>query len=138
MSKGGRRDTHSTEGVTEQASRHTLALNPLVGLRGKDLLDSAGLLFKAMVDDPRIAADQWLKLVGEVGNVLGGKSERAPQVGDRRFADPAWKSSALHSGLLKAYLAWSDALSGFVERSSLSDIDKTRAHLVTSILIDAM
>ncbi len=51
---------------------------------------------------------------------------------------PTWKESALHSGMLKAYLAWGDAVSGFVDKTSLSDIDKTRAHLVTEILIDAV
>ena len=51
---------------------------------------------------------------------------------------PTWKESALHSGMLKAYLAWGDAVSGFVDKTSLSDIDKARAHLVTEILIDAV
>jgi len=40
--------------------------------------------------------------------------------------------------MLKAYLAWGDAVSGFVDKTSLSDIDKARAHLVTEILIDAV
>ena len=40
--------------------------------------------------------------------------------------------------MLKAYLAWGEAVSGFVDKTSLSDIDKARAHLVTEILIDAV
>ncbi|MGA2127756.1 MAG: alpha/beta fold hydrolase, partial [Xanthobacteraceae bacterium] len=62
----------------------------------------------------------------------------APKPGDRRFSDPAWKDSALYSGLLKAYLAWGEAINALVEKTSLSDIDKARAHLVTGILIDAV
>src|SRR6202007_3346460 len=44
----------------------------------------------------------------------------------------------LPPGLLKAYLAWGEAVSGLVDKTSLSDIDKQRAHLITDILIDAV
>jgi polyhydroxyalkanoate synthase subunit PhaC len=128
----------SLEGITDEASRNTLALNPLVGIRGQDLADSAGILFKAVVNEPKVAAEQWLAFLGELGSIVAGKSERAPQAGDRRFSDATWKESALHSGMLKAYLAWGDAVSGFVDKTSLSDLDKARAHLVTEILIDAV
>jgi polyhydroxyalkanoate synthase subunit PhaC len=126
------------EGITDEASRNTLALNPLVGITGQDLADSAGVLFKAIVNEPKVAAEQWLSFLGELGAIVAGKSERAPEAGDRRFSDPTWKESTLHSGMLKAYLAWGDAVSGFVDKTSLSDIDKARAHLVTEILIDAV
>ena len=126
------------EGISEDASRNTLSLNPLVGIRGQDLIDSAGALFKAVVNEPKVATEQWLSFLGEIGAIVAGKSERAPKVGDRRFSDPTWKESAVHSGLLKAYLAWGDAVSGLVDRSSLSEIDKARAHLITEILIDAV
>jgi polyhydroxyalkanoate synthase len=128
----------SSEGLSEQASRNTLALNPLVGIRGQDLVDSAGVLFKAIVNEPKVATEQWLSFLGELTAIIGGKSERAPKGGDKRFSDPTWKESWLHSGMLKAYLAWSDAVNGFVDKTSLSGIDKARAHLITEILIDAV
>ena len=126
------------EGISEDASRNTLALNPLVGIRGQDLVDSAGILFKAIVNEPKVATEQWLSFLGELGAIAAGKSERAPKAGDRRFSDATWKESTLHSGMLKAYLAWGDAVSGLVDKTSLSEIDKARAHLVTEILIDAV
>jgi polyhydroxyalkanoate synthase len=124
--------------ISEEASRNTLALNPLVGIRGQDLVESAGILFKAVVNEPKVATEQWLSFLGELGSIVAGKSERAPKAGDRRFSDPTWKESALHSGLLRAYLAWGDLISGFVDKTSLSQMDKARAHLVTEILIDAV
>ncbi|OKO76002.1 alpha/beta fold hydrolase [Bradyrhizobium sp. AS23.2] len=138
MNAENRQQIPLNEGISEDASRNTLALNPLVGIRGQDLVDSAGVLFKAVFNEPKVAADQWTSFLGEFGSILIGKSERAPQAGDRRFSDAAWKESALHSGMLKAYLAWGDAVSSFVDKTSLSDIDKARAHLVTEILIDAV
>ena len=138
MSTESRIEPPSSEGISEAAARNTVALNPLVGIRGQDLVDSAGILFKAMVNEPKVATEQWLSFLGELGEIVGGKSERAPKSGDRRFSDPTWKESSLHSGLLKAYLAWGDAVNGLVDKTSLSNIDKARAHLITEILIDAV
>src|ERR1700757_1661610 len=126
------------EGITDEASRNTLALNPLVAIRGEDLVDSAGILFRALVNEPKVATEQWFSFLSELGSIVAGKSERAPKPGDRRFADPAWKESSFHSGLLRAYLAWGEAVGSFVDKTSLSDIDKARAHLVTEVLIDAI
>jgi polyhydroxyalkanoate synthase len=138
MSTENREQIPPMEAISEDASRNTLALNPLVGITGQDLAGSAGVLFKAIVNEPKVAAEQWLSFLGELGSIVAGKSERAPQAGDRRFSDATWKESALHGGMLKAYLAWGDAVSGFVDKTSLSDIDKARAHLVTEIVIDAV
>jgi polyhydroxyalkanoate synthase subunit PhaC len=138
MSTEHREPVPPIEGISEDASRNTLSLNPLVGIRGQDLVESAGILFKAMVNEPKVATEQWLSFLGELGSIVAGQSERAPRSGDKRFSDATWKDSALHGGMLKTYLAWGDAVSGFVDKTSLSDIDKTRAHLVTEILIDAV
>ena len=105
MNAENREQAPVTENMFEDASRNTLALNPLVGIRGQDIVDSAGVLFKALVNEPKVATEQWLSFIGELGSIVAGKSERAPQAGDRRFSDATWKESALHSGMLKAYLA---------------------------------
>jgi polyhydroxyalkanoate synthase subunit PhaC len=138
MNAENREQVPLVEGISEDASRNTLALNPLVGIRGQDIVDSAGVLFKALVNEPKVATEQWLSFLAELGSIVAGKSGRTPQAGDRRFSDATWKESSLHSGMLKAYLAWSDAVSGFVDKSSLSDIDKARAHLFTEIVVDAV
>jgi polyhydroxyalkanoate synthase len=100
----------SSDGAFEQASRNTLALNPLIGVRGKDLLDGAAVLVRAMINEPKVAVDEWGAFLRELTDIARGKSERTPVAGDKRFADPVWKSSPLHGGLLKAYLAWGSAL----------------------------
>ena len=101
------------DSVSDQAARSTLALNPLVGLRSQDLFDATATVLKALANEPAVAAHQWLWFVGELGRIATGQSERSPQAGDRRFADPTWKSSNLHRGLLQAYLAWGSALDAF-------------------------
>src|SRR5246127_5875656 len=89
--------SRSVEGISEEASRNTLTLNPLVGIRGQDLVDSANILFKAVVNEPKVAAEQWLSFLGELGSILAGKSDRAPKAGAKRFSDPSWKESSFHN-----------------------------------------
>src|ERR1700757_3177441 len=138
MSTEDRGQASPTLETFEAASRNTLALNPLVGIQSQDFVDSAGILFRAVTNEPRVATEQWLSFIGELGSIVAGKSERAPKAGDKRFSDPVWRENSLHKSLLKAYLAWGEAVNGFVDKTSLSDIDKARAHLVTEILIDAV
>ena len=138
MSKEPRLEPDLAGTLTDQAARSTLALNPLVGLRSQDLFDAAATLIKAVTYDPTTAAKQWLWFVGELGKIVTGQSERASQAGDRRFVDPAWKSSKLHRSLLQTYLAWGSAVDTFVDQCSLSELDKTRARLITSIIVDAL
>ena len=90
-----------------------------------------------MVNEPRVAIAQWLAFLGELTDIVSGKSERAPQPGDKRFSNSTWTNSTLHNRLLKSYLAWGAAVENFVTHSSLSAVDKQRASLLTTILIDA-
>jgi len=138
MSNEQRPQSDPAETVSDQAARNTLALNPLVGLRGLDLIDAASTVFKAATNEPAVAANQWLWFMGELGKIATGQSEHSPAAGDRRFADTTWKSSNLHRGLLQAYLAWGSAVDKFVDQSSLTELDKTRARLITTILVDAL
>jgi polyhydroxyalkanoate synthase subunit PhaC len=138
MSKEPRPEPDLAETVPDQAARNTLALNPLVGLRSEDLLAGAATVLKAITNEPTIAANQWLWFIGELGKIATGQSDRGPQAGDRRFTDAAWKSSNLHRGLLQAYLAWGSAIDTFVGQSSLSELDRMRARLFTTIVVDAL
>jgi len=97
--------------------RNTLALNPLSASGGR-ISSIARRPVQGDRQRAKVAAEQWLSFLGELGSIVAGKSERAPQAGDRRFSDATWKESSLHGGMLKAYLAWGDAVSGFVDKTS--------------------
>ena len=73
----------------------------------------------------------------QLGGIGAGRSNRGQVAADKRFADPTWKNSKLHRQLLQAYLAWGEAITGFIEKTSLCDVDKARAHLIADIFIDA-
>ena len=90
-------ETHAAgtlaDDIREQAAEHTLAANPLVGVRGQDIFDSVSTLLGKMVSSPAVAARQYLSFLGELGRILTGGSELVPDAKDKRFADPAWKES---------------------------------------------
>ena len=124
--------------LREQAAQNTLAANPLVGVRLEDILDSARLLFGQMLSSPGVAAQEYLRFVTELGRIATGSSDLAPDAKDKRFADPAWKDSAIYRALAQCYLAWGGALNHFVDEAKMDKRDAERARFVVSLLIDAM
>jgi polyhydroxyalkanoate synthase subunit PhaC len=124
--------------IREQAAEHTLAANPLVGVRGQDILDSARLLLGQLVSNPAVAARQYLAFLAELGRIATGGSELAPDAKDRRFADPAWRESVAYRSLAQGYLAWGNALHRFLDEAAIDKRDAERARFVVSLVVDAM
>jgi polyhydroxyalkanoate synthase subunit PhaC len=124
--------------IREQAAQFTLAANPLVGVRGRDILSSAGVLLGRMAANPGVAAKQGLSLLGELVRIATGGSALAPDAKDKRFADPAWQESAAYRALAQCYLAWGNALNRFVDEAQMDKRDAERARFVVSLLIDAL
>ncbi|HML12051.1 MAG TPA: alpha/beta fold hydrolase [Xanthobacteraceae bacterium] len=124
--------------VGDRAAQNTLAANPLVGVRGRDVFDSARTLLGHMIGNPGAAAKQYLSLLGDLGRIATGGSALAPDPKDKRFADPAWKESAAYRALAQAYLAWGGALNRFIDEANMDKRDAERARFVVSLLIDAL
>ena len=125
--------------AAEEAVKHTLALNPFVGLQGKDFVEATQTVMASLIRQPQIAAGQWLGLMGDIGKIaLQGGAGRSVEPGDKRFNDPAWKSNPLHQRLLQSYLAWSDAINSYVDKVDLSDADRARVKLIANIVVDAL
>src|SRR5262245_59450265 len=134
-----RRETwFSDRHIGEEAAQHTLAANPLVGVRGQDIVDSARVLLGQMLRNPGVAARQGLSFLGELGRITGGASALAPDAWDKRFADPAWKENAAYRALAQWYLAWSGALTRFVDEAEMDRRNAERARFVVSLIVDAL
>ncbi|MFZ3280736.1 class II poly(R)-hydroxyalkanoic acid synthase [Pseudomonas sp.] len=121
-----------------QASENTLGLNPVVGLRGKDLLASARMVLKQAIKQPIHSVKHVTHFGLELKNVLFGKSELQPAGDDRRFADPAWSQNPLYKRYLQTYLAWRKELHSWIDDSSLSPKDIARGHFVINLMTEAM
>ncbi|MEL6751115.1 MAG: class II poly(R)-hydroxyalkanoic acid synthase, partial [Pseudomonadota bacterium] len=126
------------EDVAAEASEQTLALNPIVGLRGADLAKAATKVMTSMATNPGKMTNAWLGFTGEMINVVAGRADREADKRDRRFADPAWQKNPLAHGLMQTYLAWQETVEKTVESLELEGKDAARARLMSSIFTDAM
>lgn len=116
----------------------TLAANPLVGVRGEDILAAARMLLEHGMRHPSLAAAQYLGFLGELGRIATGRCELAPSAQDRRFADPAWKESPPYRALAQTWLAWGRAFERFIEQAGMERREAERARFVLSLAVDAL
>ncbi|RAU46498.1 MULTISPECIES: class II poly(R)-hydroxyalkanoic acid synthase [unclassified Pseudomonas] len=128
----------SNDDLPRQASEHTLGLNPVVGLRRKDLLTTARMVLTQAIRQPFHSAKHVAHFGLELKNVILGRSALTPDSDDRRFADPAWSQNPLYRRYLQTYLAWRKELHDWIEDSSLSEQDTSRGHFVINLLTEAM
>ncbi|MBM7061131.1 class II poly(R)-hydroxyalkanoic acid synthase [Pseudomonas sp. UL073] len=128
----------NTEDLQRQASENTLGLNPVVGLRGKDILSSARLVLTQAIKQPFHSAKHVAQFGVQLKNVLLGQNALQPDDGDRRFADPAWSQNPLYRRYLQTYLVWRKELHDWIGSSNLSPQDISRGHFVINLLTEAM
>ncbi|HEY6408470.1 MAG TPA: hypothetical protein VIY29_13460, partial [Ktedonobacteraceae bacterium] len=124
--------------VGTEAAEHILGPNPVVGLRGKDLLQTFGMLARQALRQPHQVLAHGFTFAAEASRILGGSSELAPDPKDRRFQDATWKENMLYQRGLQLYLSANKEVHDWVD-ASIPDIDdRRRAHFVLSLFTDAM
>ncbi|MFM0287170.1 alpha/beta fold hydrolase [Paraburkholderia megapolitana] len=124
--------------VAASAAEGMLGPNPFVGLRPRDILATAQQIGTQALRQPALLLEQEAALARDLMAVLGGSADLAPSQGDKRFTDPAWQSNSLYRMAMQGYVAWRNALTGFVDRSMLDDKSKERARFVLSLFTDAV
>ena len=124
--------------LAEQATEGLLGPNPFVGLRVEDIVTSFRTIGEQAIKNPTLVVEQEAALIRELVAIMAGRSELAPPKGDKRFGDQAWQESPLYRMVLQGYVAWTNALEGFVERSALDDRTKDRARFAISLMTDAL
>jgi polyhydroxyalkanoate synthase len=124
--------------LAASATEGMLGPNPFVGLRPCDVLATAQQIATQALRQPALVIEQEAKLARELIAVLSGNGESTPPPGDKRFGDSAWQDNSLYRMTLQGYLAWRDALTGFVDRSALDAKTKERAQFVLSLCTDAL
>jgi polyhydroxyalkanoate synthase len=120
------------------ATEGMLGPNPFVGLRWRDVLASSRKIGVQAAKQPVLLLEQEAILARELISVLAGQSELEIGKGDKRFSDPAWQTNPFYRRLLQGYLAWGQALGGFVDKSSMDDGNKARARFAMAMLTEAM
>jgi polyhydroxyalkanoate synthase len=124
--------------LADQAAENILGPNPFIGLQPHDILASFQAIGQQAIQHPMLAVEQEAALIRDLITVLSGKSELAPPRGDRRFGDELWKENPFYRTMMQGYLAWTEAMQGFVQRSQLDVQTKDRARFTMSLMTDAV
>jgi polyhydroxyalkanoate synthase len=124
--------------LASTAAENAFGQNVLNDFRPRDLLSSAGTLGRQAARHPLALLRAGAGLTRELSEILAGKSTLAPGAADKRFADPAWKESRLHSAWLQAYLALTDAMKGYATTAGLAEKEAERAGFLMSQISDAI
>jgi polyhydroxyalkanoate synthase len=120
------------------AAEATLAFNPLIGLRGRDLAAAAGALVRAVASSPRGALGWGRRYARELVEVVTGASEVAPGPRDRRFADPAWRTNFLLRRLMQAHALTVQRVEDLIAQAPLDARTRRQAQFFASLFIDAL
>jgi len=124
--------------LAEQVTEGLLGPNPFVGLRAEDVVTSFRAIGEQAILNPMLVIEQEAALIRELIAVLAGRSQLGPPKGDKRFVDQAWQENPLYRMMLQGYVAWTNALQAFVDRSGLDNRSKDRARFAVSLMTDAL
>ena len=131
------RQSEKADDLAASAADGMLGPNPFVGLRPCDIVATAQKIGAQAMRQPGLVMEQEMALVRKLFGLFSGQAESTPPKGDKRFTDPAWQNNSLYRMTLQGYLAWRNALEGFVDRSGLNPDNKERAKFVMSLITDA-
>ena len=103
------------------------------------LSPSAGLhLAVALAGRPRVVLRRGAEVAAELGRVVAGRSEVAPDKKDKRFADPAWETNALLHRIEQAYLVAARGAEQLVGEAELDWRSDQRVRFSLMMLTDAL
>ncbi|WP_010488543.1 class II poly(R)-hydroxyalkanoic acid synthase [Pseudomonas sp. S9] len=114
------------------------AQNAISGLRGRDVISTFRVLALQGLKQPVHSAKHLLAFGSQLGRVLVGDTPHKVNPQDSRFSDPTWHHNPFYRRSLQAYLAWQKQLNSWIDESTLSADDRTRARFVSSLLSDAL
>ncbi|MBB5426941.1 polyhydroxyalkanoate synthase [Paraburkholderia sp. JPY158] len=124
--------------IAASAAEGMLGPNPFVGLRPRDILATVQQIGAQALRQPALVVEQQTALAYDLLAVLGGSAQSESPQGDKRFTDPAWQDNSIYRMARQGYVAWRNALTGFVDRSALDSKTKERAQFVLSLVTDAL
>jgi len=135
------------ENLAEDAAQLAGGAEGVAAVLGSGLLGGSGLgqvagalrsLGRAAVRQPRAVLRSGPKVGLQFLQIGLGKSEVAPEKGDKRFADPAWQQNPLFRTAMQTYLALGSELDVFVDNLGLEGVEAERMRFAASLAREAM
>ena len=135
------------ENLADTAARLAGGAEGAEAVLGSGLLAGSGLgpvagalrsLGQVAVRQPRALLRSGPKVGLQFLQIGLGKSEVAPQKGDKRFADPAWRDNPLFRTAMQAYLALGSELDVFIDNLGLEGVEGERMRFAATLFREAM
>ena len=125
-------------GIEEAAAQSTSALGPLVGIAREDFIEAYALLLRSVVTKPGAFANLCKSIGIETAKILTGKSKFEPNPKDKRFHDPAWRTSPIYRATLQYYLAVQENVQTWLDDLELKELERNRASFMARFLLDGL
>lgn len=93
---------------------------------------------RGLAERPGFVARRAGGLALELGRVAGGRSQRRPAAGDRRFADAAWEANWLLRRVLQSYLAVGATVDDLITATELDWRSDCQARFAAANVLDAL
>jgi polyhydroxyalkanoate synthase subunit PhaC len=92
----------------------------------------------SLAKQPGAVAGRTGALARDLGNVVAGRSHRAPARADKRFTDPAWQHNPLLRRIMQGYLAAAETADGLLADADLDWRDNEKMRFVVDNLVEGL
>jgi polyhydroxyalkanoate synthase subunit PhaC len=120
----------------EQPAARKLSPSDILGLR--ETAGALRFLGQVALRYPQAVLGTVPDLGQEVAKISLGRSEVAPEKGDKRFADPAWQQNPLFKATMQSYLTWGSGLDRYIDNLGLEGRAVERLRFGAVLLREAM
>ncbi len=140
MTKKERENNNTSEedNVQQEAAELTSALNPILGVDSKSIMNSWMDIFSMATKSPSSVMDFNMSLGSKMMGVMTNKTVYEPSKKDKRFKDEAWQSVPTYNYLMQSYLALQESLEEWSQDDSFSKDEKSKAKFLFSMLGDTI
>ena len=115
-----------------------LGANPFVGLTRRQIAAALARLSQRALVEPGVVAAHGLDTARQLVEVAVGRSEVAPERGDKRFIEEVWTSNRLYRRVMQAYLVQRNSVLKLVDDVDLDHKSRERARFALSLFTEAV
>jgi polyhydroxyalkanoate synthase subunit PhaC len=114
-----------------------LGANPFVGLTRRQVAAALARLWRRVLVEPGVVVAHGAGTAKQLVEVAVGRSEVAPERGDKRFGDRAWTANPLYHRVMQAYLVQRNAALRLPDDVELDHKSRERARFALSLFTEA-
>src|SRR5271166_1736629 len=111
---------------------------PFAGLGPGEAIGALRFLGQQAVQEPLTLLRDTPGAARELLRIALGKSQMAPEKGDKRFADPAWRENPLYRRTMQTYLYYASRVDPFIDSLGIDGVNRERARFALTLVREAM